>query len=213
MSTAKVTPVVVALPKPPAATGCIRKLSTEPSAKDAGAKSEGLGSGNLPGSSAACTGGTFTAPDVSKLTACGGGKGHCFAKEKTPHADMLGACPDANEVCVPDEVLAAGGGRLKQCKSIIGDGACITMSLIPPMEADARAMSLLKQDVCDPGQTCVPCINPEDNGAPTPFCQPIGVYGECSGGGTAATDAAPPAPPKPLPVCCSTRRKMGWVKL
>jgi hypothetical protein len=185
------------------------KDDTEPAdTSDAGPKTDASSSQNLnSGAAASCSGGSYTAPDVSKLTACGDGKGHCYAAAKTPFADMLGACPTAGEVCVPDEVLAANGNRLKQCKSIIGDGGCITMSLIPAMQADTRAKSLLKQDVCDADQICAPCINPEDNGATTPFCQPIGVYGECSGGGTApAADAGPVAPPKPLPTCCSH----GW---
>lgn len=187
---------------------------TEPSKKDAGANADAqsLNSGASPGAGAAtCSGGTYATPDVSKLTACGGGKGHCYAKEKTPYAEMLGACPNANEVCVPDEVLAAGGNRLKQCKSIIGDGGCITLSLIPAMEADPRAKSMLKQDVCDAGQVCAPCINPEDNGAPTPFCQPIGVYGECKGSGAPAADAGPTAPPKPLEACCTSGGKSNGV--
>lgn len=184
----------------------------EPSARDGGADgSQSLSNGSSPGAAAACSGGTFAAADVSKLTACGNGKGHCYPKEKTPNGDMLGACPNASEVCVPDEVLAAAGGRLKQCKSIIGDGACVTIGLIPAMEADPRAKQMLKQDVCDAGQVCAPCINPEDNGKPTPFCQPIGVYGECNGGGATATDAGATAPLKPLPACCSTAGKANGV--
>lgn len=175
--------------------------------KDAGAKTDAAPSQDLNsgGAAASCSGGAFTVPDVSKLTACGNGKGHCYDKAKTHAAAMFGACPNANEVCVPDEVLKAGGNKLASCNSIIGPGGCITMALIPAMEADPRAKAALKQDSCAAGQVCAPCINPEDNGAPTPFCQPIGVYGECSGGGGATTPApdAGAAPSKPLPSCCS----------
>jgi hypothetical protein len=173
--------------------------------KDAGPKTDGGGSALSSGPAAAtCSGGTFTKPDVSTLTACGDGKGHCYPAAKTPFAPMFGACPTASDVCVPDEVLVAGGQKLKTCTSIIGEGGCITMALIPEMEADPRAKAALKQDVCDAGQICAPCTNPEAAGELTPFCQPIGVFGECSGGG--ATAPAPDggaAPPKPLPTCCS----------
>src|SRR5262245_50948311 len=70
----------------------------------------------------------FVKPDVAKLPACGDGKGHCYAKTKTPAAEVLGPCPDASTVCVPDELLKAGGDKLKSCNvaALGAPGACIT---------------------------------------------------------------------------------------
>jgi hypothetical protein len=123
---------------------------------------------------------------------------------------MMTACGDVNQACVADEIIKAGGAKLKSCTSIIGPGGCITVALIP--EIEKQGGSALSQDVCDPGQKCVPCTDPRDANAPTPFCQPIGVYNEpCTGGaaGGGAEAGAPPPPPSP---CCtnpSTGRSNG----
>jgi hypothetical protein len=149
----------------------------------------------------------FVKVDLAKLTACGNGKGHCYDKDKTPIASALAPCPNANEVCVPDEVLQAGGEKLKSCTSIIGPGGCITSALLPELER--RAAGALKPDVCSAGQLCVPCINPEDNNAPTPFCQSIGVYDKpCAQAGDGGA-----APAKPLPACCTTNGNSNGVCL
>jgi hypothetical protein len=181
---------------------------------DAGS-ADGQAPSNTPksGDLGGCSGGTFTTPDLAKLTACGDGKGHCYDKAKTPRAEMFGACPSGNEVCVPDEVLLAGGKPLKTCKAIIGNGGgCITMSLIPAMEADPRAKQFLTKDVCDDDQICAPCINPEANNASTGMCDPTGVYGECTGGGSTPPPAADGgAATKPLPACCTHGTKSSGV--
>ncbi len=148
--------------------------------------------------------GACTAPlakiDVAKLTACQSGKGHCYPKAKVPALGaMLVACPNAAEVCVPDEVLTAGGDKLKTCKSVLGDGACFTSSLVP--EIAAKGGSALTKDVCDADQQCMPCVDPTNNNAPTPFCQPIGVSEqECAAAG-GTTQA--PAPATPAQTCCT----------
>jgi len=175
---------------------------------DGGAKttkpSDSKGGTPSGGPAPTCNGTDYAKPDLSKLTACGDGKGHCYDKAKSPMADQLVACADATKVCVPDEILLAGGNKLKSCTSIIGPGGCINQKLLPEMEK--RAGSYLKQDVCDPGLVCAPCNNPEDNNAPTPFCQPIGVHeSDCGsgagGGGTTGGDAGA----KPLQGCCTTK--------
>ena len=135
--------------------------------------------------SVSCTG-NFAKPDLAALEPCGDGKGHCYDAAHTPSADKLVACPDATKVCVPDEILEAGGGKLKSCTSIIGPGGCVTATLIP--EIIKQGGSALKPDVCAATQLCVPCIDPTHGNAPTPFCQAIGVNeGTCShGAGTRA---------------------------
>ena len=112
---------------------------------------------------------------------------------RVPFAEQLTPCP-GNDVCVPDEILQAGGAKLASCTSSFGAGACITAKLIPELERQAGSM--LKQDGCTATQLCVPCVNPMDD-KPTPFCQSAGVYGEsCEGAkdaGAAATFVDAPA--------------------
>ncbi len=145
----------------------------------------------------------FTAVDLTKLTACGDGKGHCYAKDRAPLADNLTACANAADVCVPDEVLNAAGKTLKGCTSIVGAGGCVTSALIPDLE---KNKSYLKQDVCDAGQLCTPCADPTKGNAATPFCKPIGAYKtadkelSCSTGGV-----LPKPPPPPAALCCTSK--------
>ncbi|MBX3200738.1 MAG: hypothetical protein KF894_21555 [Labilithrix sp.] len=156
------------------------------------------------GTSPTCGSDDFIKPDLSKLQVCGDGKGHCFDKAKTPMAATFVACANADEVCVPDEILQAGGGTLTTCTSIIGAGACITMSLIPEMEK--RGGGALEQDVCKAGQVCAPCTDPTNNGAKTGLCEPIGVHeNACDASGTTGDGGAPPAP------CCTTNGKSNGV--
>src|SRR4051812_21899498 len=83
-----------------------------------------------------CSGAKLVKADLSKLTACGDGAGHCYAKSKLPAsaaANML-ACDKAGEVCVQDAILEAAGGKLKSCKVAVlsnAPGACITVGTMP----------------------------------------------------------------------------------
>lgn len=170
------------------------------SAPGSSSSSSGAPSGGAP---VTCTG-DFAKVDVSTLTACGGGKGHCYDKSKTPLGPQLVACPDATKVCVPDEILKAGGGVLTSCKSVIGPGGCVSASLMP--EVEKQGGGALTADVCTGGMLCLPCNDPRAGGGPTPFCKPIGVFGkECSGGTAPAGDGGTPAPaPSAFPACCTT---------
>jgi len=147
----------------------------------------------------------FEKVDLSTLTACGNNRGHCVPKERAPMADALTACPNAAEVCVPDNMIAAAGDKVKSCKSL-GDlaGACVTYKLLPDIEA--KGGSVLPADVCDPDQKCAPCVNPQDQ-KNTGLCDATGVkQAKCEGGATSSTpDAGPPAPPPPA--CCTTNGK------
>jgi hypothetical protein len=161
------------------------------------------------GAAATCSTTDFVKPDLASLTACGDGKGHCFAKDKVSLASMLTACPNAAEVCVPDEILQAGGQPLKTCSSIIGAGGCVTATLIP--EIVKQAGGALKPDVCSATQLCVPCTDPTHGNAPTPFCQPIGVHqnacsADAAGGADGGAAALPPTQP-----CCTTNGKSNGV--
>ena len=179
-------------------------------------KSESLPGQASGGAAGACEGGDFVKPDLSKLIPCGDGKGHCYDKSKTPMSDKLVACADANEVCVPDEVLEAGGSTLQICTFVLGGpGACFTADLVP--EIVEQGGGQLTQDVCAPDQRCVPCVNPLSNEKePTPFCQPIGVHANaCSGGvnGAGSGGASGSAPAPAQQPCCTTKGKSNGVCL
>lgn len=132
-----------------------------------------------------CTG-AFAKPDLGALTACGDGKGHCFDAATTSIAN-LSACAGGTDVCIPDKVLTANGGRLKSCKFFVGDkpGACMSL-LIPDLNAHKDE---IKQDVCEADERCAPCIDPRD-GTDTHICDLIGVYVDKCKGGPGAQEAS-----------------------
>lgn len=116
------------------------------------------------------------APNVATLTACGDGHGHCYDKTKVPAMGELPTtgCHAETEVCVPDKVLAANGSKLKSCNSIIGPGACVS-TLVVEINANKEALG---SDGCDLDEACTPCVDPQHDNAPTPFCldEGIGVH-------------------------------------
>jgi hypothetical protein len=120
----------------------------------------------------------FAKPDLASLKACGDGKGHCFPKNKSP----IQTLPDCggDEICVPDKLLEANGGKLKSCKFFLDGrpGACMS-TLVKDIGAHADQ---LLPDVCDADERCAPCIDPRD-GSDTKICQETGVHeGACTGG-------------------------------
>jgi hypothetical protein len=167
------------------------------------------GAGGATASGASCSG-AFAKPDVSKLTACGGGKGHCYDKDKNPMPTAYNACPDATQLCVPDQVLTAGGNPMKSCTSVVGKGGCIDPALFVMPDEYKSQMSMLKQDVCDSGELCVPCNDPMHGNAPTPFCQPMGVYDQpCTGGG--APSGGDGGAPSSTETCCASSGKPAGI--
>lgn len=180
-------------------------------ALDAGAATQVKPSG-VSTTSSSCTGSRFTKPDLSRLKACKTG-GHCYASSAVPAKiqSALIPCDSPGESCVPDEILLAGGDKIRQCtqpdnlKSYVGGGGgCVTLALLPELEQKAGAA--LKQQECNEGQVCVPCTDPRDK-SDTPFCQPTGVLDDtCS---TSATgDGGSPVPQSASPPteqpCCTT---------
>jgi hypothetical protein len=191
----------------------ISSQEAEVTGEEGGTSSSSSSSGGTPSGDAgplSCGKDDFTKPDLSKLTACGDGKGHCYAKDKVEIASQLTACPDATQVCVPDEILQAGGQPLKSCTSIVGPGGCVTATLIP--QIIKQGGSALKPDVCGATQLCVPCKDPTNGDAPTPFCQPIGVH-EKSCSASAAGGGGDAGARTPLPPCCTTNGKSNGVCL
>jgi hypothetical protein len=167
-------------------THIVVEPSDDTAAGDGGTKPASASADPSGAGGAQCSG-TFVKADVSKLKACGNGKGHCYDKTMVPGAANFQPCPDASQVCVQDEILESGGGKLKSCTSVIGAGGCMNVDLlIVPDEMKAN-VKLLKQDVCASGELCLPCADPTHGNAPTPFCEPMGVFDKpCSGSGPAA---------------------------
>ena len=167
---------------------------------------------------ATCAGGKLVAVDVSKLKTCKA-HGHCYPTNKLPATTpgpLFPPCDDASEACVPDEILTAGGKKLKPCtqpdsiKSVAGPGGgCVTLKLLP--EVEAKAGQFLQRRECDVDQVCVPCKNPEDN-SDSPFCSEIGVYEDACEAGTAApkgTSAEAGAPAAGMPCCTANGKSNG----
>jgi hypothetical protein len=173
----------------------------------------GVGTGVAPTSSsasptAACSG-AFVKADLSKLTVCGDGKGHCYDDDKTQSPGFFVPCPGSKQVCVPDDVLTGAGAVPKSCTSPIGKGGCINMNLVVIPDDQKANIKLLKQDVCPADEVCPPCTDPTHGNAPTPFCAPMGVFDKpCSAAGAAASDAG--APP-PTETCCKSGGKAAGV--
>lgn len=161
---------------------------TAPSSKKSDSATPAPGGGS-------CTA-PFSAPDLSKLKACGGGKGHCYAADKVGALGNLTPC-EGGDVCVPDSILKAAGKKLATCNSVINTpGACV--STVIKDVADNAAQ--LTKDTCAEDERCVPCINPLDQ-KPTPFCVEMGVHETSCGSSTPAGDGG--APSAPLETCCS----------
>ena len=60
---------------------------------------------------------------------------------------------------------------------------------------------------------CVPCKDPRNNGAPTPFCQPIGAHSQACAAGDPTSTGDGGAAGTPLPACCTTNGKSNGVCL
>ena len=156
------------------------------------------GRGAVQTSGLVCDSKTF-APDLASLQSCGGDKGHCYDRTKVPGVGTLpqDACP-AEEICVPDTILVANGKKLTACESIIGAGTCVSTMVA---EIDANKGSLGNQG-CGADEACVPCVDPTNGNATTPFCleEGIGVHEEPCVASTEAQE-------KPQACCLSKKGK------
>lgn len=129
----------------------------------------------------------FVKVDLSALPKCGGpdrGSGHCYDGTKVPVvAGQLSPCDDGS-VCVPDNLLTAGGAKLKSCTfSFNGQpGACISTLL---KDVDAHK-DFFKEDGCAENERCIPCIDPRD-GKDTGLCAETGPHESACTGGTGET--------------------------
>jgi hypothetical protein len=189
---------------------------------DGGTNAGASGAGEA-GAAATCSGATFAKVDPTKLKACKPG-GHCYDKAKVPGAlqtmagtPMLAPCDDPSQLCVPDEILNAGGGKLKDCKqpdalkAQLGEGGgCLNLSLFPEVEKQAGSI-LKQQEDCPAGLMCFPCKNPLD-GSDSGFCNPIGVYDNaCTGGGGGGGDGGAAVPAPSAQPCCTSNGNSNGV--
>lgn len=124
----------------------------------------------------------FAKVELARLEACGDGRGHCWDAKRTA---LTGLPPcSGGRACVPDPVLAAGGGKLRACTFFIGGKPGVCMSTL--VDDIAKHASELQQDSCKPDERCAPCVNPLD-GKDTGLCGGVGVYeGDCTAGASEA---------------------------
>lgn len=172
--------------------------SSSGAAAGSGAATSGGSSNPAP---AGCDGASFIEVDVSSLTACGDGKGHCYDKAKVPWiAAELAAC-EGNEVCVPDSMLTSGGDTPKSCTSVLGAGGCASL-LIGALNSNKGSLT---QDVCADGEICAPCVDPTKGNAPTPFCSAFGVYENACGSEAPAGSSGGSSGTAPAAAACCTK--------
>jgi hypothetical protein len=113
----------------------------------------------------------FPAQDPNILEACCGefgGGAHCVPPGLVPEdvRDLVDTC-DNGGLCIPDKFIESGGAlEVKVCDSINGSGRCMSIC-VPQVQ---EFINLLQADVCDPGELCVPCVNPLD-GEATGACE------------------------------------------
>jgi hypothetical protein len=117
---------------------------------------------------------------------CAGGA-RCVPASLVPpeNLDDLADC-DANNKCVPDDLIISNGLFIPDtCDSIAGgEGRCLSECI--PQVADQAA--LLPQSTCPQFQRCVPCYDP--------------ITAEETGSCSLSCDPGPTAPPVQLPGCC-----------
>ena len=140
--------------------------------------SSGESAGDQGSSLSGCEGPLGKPVDPKTLTACcpdHPGKAHCVSTSKVPASlqASVGKC-DGENSCVPDTFISTGGVFTpKKCTAFGAEGRCMS----PCIPAVADKAALLKQDVCDEDELCVPCINPLDK-SDTGVCS---IVGKCAG--------------------------------
>ena len=164
-----------------------------------GGKPDGTGTGGGGGGATQCSGGVSLTPmDPSTLPSCGAAvcadspNAHCVPQDKVPAnvAAQLAKCGDGVSYCVPDPFIRTGGAPPPTCKSLNGDGVCLSVCVPQVKQYEA----LLPQDSCAADERCAPCVSPLDN-KPSGACD-IGKATSCdNGGGTPTGGNTPPAPP------------------
>jgi hypothetical protein len=131
-----------------------------------------------------CTSQSLSGLDASSLAKCAcrsGGSALCVPKNAIPSsfASKLEACDDG--VCIPEKLVESGGAAPKTCKSIAGEGRCMSLC-VPDVAKKKDLLNRGKSDECDEEERCVPCTNPLDGNKPTGVCD-IGKAKVCKSNG------------------------------
>jgi len=137
----------------------------------------------------------FPPTDPASLDECCelfGGKAHCVPDDIVPTevAEFTADC-DGGGQCIPDPFIQSGGVfELRACTFHLDGtpGKCLS-ACVPQVQDN---IALLRQDVCELDDFCVPCISPLD-GLPTGVCE---IDFSCQ-----ADDPDDDPPPPPDAVC------------
>ena len=90
---------------------------------------------------------------------------HCLPEDTVPEIarDFVGNC-EGGGFCVPDPFIETGGlVELRDCTAFDDSpGRCVS----PCVPLVGEFAGILRADVCDPGDLCVPCTYPDINGLP-----------------------------------------------
>lgn len=133
----------------------------------------------------------YTGPpllDPTALPTCPCPGTRCMPASRVPSAQRarLAACQGG--YCVPEPYIRAANNYVpRRCTAFGGlVGACVSRC-VPMVAAQS---SILSRDVCDDGELCAPCYDPQDGNRPTGACE---VPPNCGDGGF---------PPQPPPLRC-----------
>jgi hypothetical protein len=142
--------------------------------------------------------------DIASLEACECAGSHCVGKDKISESfsKQLDVCDEG--VCVPDSVIKAAGAAPKTCKSVAGEGRCMS-TCVPAIGKKKDVLDRGEGDVCEADELCVPCLNPLEGNKPTGVCE-IGKTRKCakktpsSSGSTSSEGKSCPHAGKPIDV-------------
>ena len=133
----------------------------------------------------------YTGPallDPSALPACACAGTRCMPAGRVPAGQRARLASCAGGYCVPEPYIRSANNYVpRRCTAFGGlVGGCVSRC-VPMVAAQADVLS---RDVCDAGELCAPCYDPQDNNAPTGACE---VPPNCGDGGF---------PPRPPPLRC-----------
>jgi hypothetical protein len=103
----------------------------------------------------------------------------------------LDDCDNGSGACVPDTVIASGGGPPTECKVSGKAGRCLSMC-IPEVASNVSLLTRGDSDACADDERCVPCVDPTTGDA-TGICDldtTVGSTNECVATGTAQAGSA-----------------------
>jgi hypothetical protein len=126
--------------------------------------------------------------DPTTIPACTCAGTRCMPSGRVPPAQRMRLAPCTGGFCVPEPYIRAANNYVpRRCTAFGGlVGACISRCV--PMVA--AQTDILTRGVCDEGELCAPCYDPQNRNMPTGACE---VPPNCGDGGF---------PPQPPPLMC-----------